>query len=160
MKFDVVISNPPYTNTNKFCRVIKQIECDNNIILVPLSSMRDITYKSAEWVDFPEIGIGNIHIIDLNGNINEYFSSNPAPFWSNDEKDKCFIEYFHAKKIVPKSDSRMRIKTEWKDRVQKFIECFAKSSLYKIYNGKIYTKCFQRDGINKLWELYCAGQLK
>ena len=160
MKFDVILSNPPYTNTNKFCRIIKNLNADNNIILVPLSSMRDVTYNNVEWVDFPDIGIGNIHIIDLNGNINEFFSSNPAPFWSNDEKDNCFIEYFHAKKIVTKSDHRMRIKTEWKDEVQKFLDCFVNSSLYKIYNGKIYTKCFQRDGINKLYELYKEGKLK
>ena len=91
MKFDVILSNPPYTNTNKFCRIIKNLNADNNIILVPLSSMRDVTYNNVEWVDFPDIGIGNIHIIDLNGDINEYFSSTPAPFWSNDEKDNCFI---------------------------------------------------------------------
>ena len=160
MKFDVVISNPPYTNTNRFCRFIKKLDVDNNIILVPLSSMRDITYKSTEWVDFPKIGIGNIHIIDLNGNINEYFSQNKAPFWSSDEKDKCFIDYFHAKKIVNDSDPRMRIKPEWKEEVQKFLDCFVKSSLYKVYDGKVYTKCFQRDGINKLYELYKKGELK
>ena len=81
MKLDIVIANPPYNRWKLHTKIANQIKLKTikSVFIMPINV--DIKYKTAEFLEKPfgdEIAWNNVFLLDMDGNINEYFSENNA----------------------------------------------------------------------------------
>ena len=171
MKIDVVIANPPYNRWKLHTKIANYIKLKTikSVFIMPINV--DIKYKAAEFLEKPfgdEIAWNNVFLLDMNGNINEYFSENNACFFKNTtvhkSKDPFYKICFENNKLTIKQfitdDEKYRwnciIREEYTETIKKFLDWVNTQNNENInFIKKTFTpKHVSKYAINKLWEIY------